>query len=58
MYFGLENNRGCPLCVLFWLTLLGKSLQIPPGLPGKRFNIEAVPGENVSFLLLTLNSLA
>jgi hypothetical protein len=35
------------LCV--WCTLFVQSLQFPPGFHGKRFNIEAVPTENVSY---------
>lgn len=48
MYPKYLNFRPCVLCMCIWFNLLGKSFLFPPRLQDKRFNIEAVPAENVS----------
>jgi hypothetical protein len=55
MYRDFYNNAcGYTLRLCIWLTLFVQSFQFPPGLQDKRFNIEAVPAENVSWFILVM----
>ena len=58
MYLYFDRNSGYILYLCVWSTLIVQSFQFPPGLHDKRFNIEAVPAENVSWCVIVMAKLS